>query len=333
MSTNVGLTPWKQHVVSLCVCPDLLFLFCHLLLKKRRWDLQERRKLLTSNAWVVHLYAGEPSAKDDPLKAVNLGGKVLWEVDVCNSRLWDLHRPHGVYQLRLCAASCGKIDDIIGGPPCRTYTALLHRPREGYPQPARSSAFPYGLPTLDPRRRAMVDKDTALVAKQLVVWNLAQLSRGEDVVGFFLKHPRDPVTYLKVEDDGSDVSDYPSLWRMELWTAFKTEFKMVVLTYDQGALGHKAVKPTSTGTVKLLDLDGLKTNEKKIPATMLSSADLARWAPGLRKRLAQAIMGQTVWFKARLPRLTWEPTRTCQRGGRREVTVFQPQTSPMVTSS
>ena len=132
------------------------------------------------------------------------------------------------------AASCGKIDDIIGGPPCRTDSALLHRPREG----VVSLSF-YGLPTLDPRRRAMVDKDTALVAKQLVVWNLAQLARGDDVVGFFLKHPRDPVTYLKVESDGSDVDDYPSLWRMELWTAFKAEFNMAVLTYDQGALGHK----------------------------------------------------------------------------------------------
>ena len=270
-------------------------------LKQLPLSRRERRRLLASNAWVVHLYAGEPSAKDDPLKAVNLAGKVLLEVDVCNSRLWDLHRPHGVYQLLLWAASCGKIDDIIGGPPCRTYSALLHRPREGYPQPARSSAFPYGLPTLDPRRRAMVDKDTALVAKQLVVWNLAQLARGDDVVGFFLEHPRDPGTYLKVENDGSDVVDYPSLWRMELWTAFKVEFNMMVLTYDQGALGHKAVKPTSTGTnyAKLLDLDGLKSNEKRIPATMLSSADLARWAPGLRKRLAQAIVDPQVILPTR----------------------------------
>ena len=272
-----------------------------LYLKQLPLSRRERRRLLASNAWVVHLYAGEPSAKDDPLKAVNLAGKVLLEVDVCSSRLWDLHRPHGVYQLLLWAASCGKIDDIIGGPPCRTYSALLHRPREGYPQPARSSAFPYGLPTLDPRRRAMVDKDTALVAKQLVVWNLAQLARGDDVVGFFLEHPRDPGTYLKVENDGSDVVDYPSLWRMELWTAFKVEFNMMVLTYDQGALGHKAVKPTSTGTnyAKLLDLDGLKSNEKRIPATMLSSADLARWAPGLRKRLAQAIVDPQVILTSR----------------------------------
>ena len=167
-----------------------------LYLKQLPLSRRERRRLLASNAWVVHLYAGEPSAKVDPLKAVNLAGKVLLEVDVCNSRLWDLHRPHGVYQLLLWAASCGKIDDIIGGPPCRTYSALLHRPREGYPQPARSSAFPYGLPTLDPRRRAMVDKDTALVAKQLVVWNLAQLARGDDVVGFFLEHPRDPGAFI-----------------------------------------------------------------------------------------------------------------------------------------
>ena len=247
----------------------------------------------SSNAWVVHLYSGEPSSKDDPIKVVGHGGKVLLEVDICSSRLWDMHRPQGVYQLLLWAASQGKIDDILGGPPCRTYSALLHRPREGFPEPARSSAFPYSVPSLDARRRILVDRDTALVAKQLLLWNIARVARNGRFVGFFMEHPRDPATYLRGNSNGESEPDYPSLWRMELWTAFKTEFGMAVLTFDQGALGHRAMKPTSVGTnyATLLDLNGLKASGQKIPATMLPAHELARWAPMLRQRLAQAVVG------------------------------------------
>ena len=264
-----------------------------LYLKQLPLTRRERRRLMSSNAWVVHLYSGESSTKDDPMKAVMHGGKVLLEVDVCNSRLWDMHRPQGVYQLLLWAASQGRIDDILGGPPCRTYSALLHRPREGFPEPARSSAFPYGLPSLDARRRTLVDRDTALVAKQLLLWNIAKIARNDRFVGFFMEHPRDPSTYLKGNLTDGTEPDYPSLWRMGLWTAFKDEFGMAVLTFDQGALGHKAVKPTSAGTnyADLLDLDGLKAAGSRVPATLLPAHELARWAPTLRQRLAQAIVG------------------------------------------
>ena len=193
---------------------------------------KERKLLMASNAWVVHLYAGELSEKGEPLRAVCRAGKILLEIDVCNSRLWDMHRPMGVYRLLLWAASQGKIEDVIGGPPCRTYSALLHRPREGYPQPARSAEFPYGLPSLDPRRRAMVDRDTALVAKQLLIWNIAQYSRGQGRVGFLLEHPRDPATYMNEGNDPTRTEDFPSLWRMDLWPAFQEKFGMKVLTFD-----------------------------------------------------------------------------------------------------
>ena len=69
---------------------------------------------------------------------------------------------------------------------------------------------------------------------------------------------------------------------------------MHFISYDQGALGHKAVKPTSNGTnyEALLDLDGMKANRAEmVPATMLPSDVLARWAPGLRRRLVKAILG------------------------------------------
>ena len=264
-------------------------------LKNLPLSRRERKRLMASTSWVVHLYAGSGSGttSSDPMKAINRHGKVLLEIDVCNSRLWDLHKPNGAYQLLLWAASQGRIEDVLGGPPCRTYSALLHRPGEGYPQPARSAAFPYGLPDLDPRRAAQVHGDTAPVAKQLLVWNLAYLSRHQQFVGFFLEHPRDPQDYMNSENS-QDLNEYPSLWRTTLWSSFKELFGMFSLSYDQGELGHRAKKPTTNGTnyTALLHLDGLQSKGRvMIPATLLSSEEQARWAPGLKLALARAVIG------------------------------------------
>ena len=252
---------------------------------------RQRKRLLSSNAWVVHLFAGEPSEPRDPLRVVEKSGKVLLEVDVMNSKMWDLHRPNGVFQLLLWAAASRRIDDVIGGPPCRTYSALLHRPREGYPTPARSSAFPHGVPGLDHRRQMMVHGDTALAVKQLVIWTLSHYARAQTFVGFFMEHPRDPATYMRSKDD-DQVPDYPSLWRMTFWQNFMDHFNMMKVTFDQGALGHLAKKPTTAGTNyrALKSLDGMVGTSIGLTSAMaLSSYQLARWAPGLRRRLADAV--------------------------------------------
>ena len=218
---------------------------------------RQRKKLMASNAWVVHLFAGETSSQQDPLRMVEKCGKVLLEVDVASSKLWDLHRPDGVFQLLLWAGANRKIDDVIGGPPCRTYSALLHKPREGFPTPARSSSSPHGVPGLDPRRQAMVHGDTALAVKQMVLWMVAHFARERSFVGSFMEHPRDPTTYFNPKDD-EPLPDYPLMWRMAFWTSFMDLFNMAKVTYDQGAMGHLAKKPTTSGTnyKDLLGWDG-----------------------------------------------------------------------------
>ena len=252
---------------------------------------RDRRRLLVSNNWVVHLYAGTAAGDGDPFKLLNKSGRVLLEIDVCSSRLWDMNLVGGIYRCLLWAAAAKKVDDVVGGPPCRTFSALLHRPRPGYPEPARSKEHPHGLPQLDPRRQVQVHRDTALIAKQMLIWNVAFLARSGSFVGFLLEHPADPDTYMK---DNSEGEGYPSLWKMKMWERFRETFGMHFISYDQGALGHKAVKPTSNGTnyEALLDLDGMKANRAEmVPATMLPSDALARWAPGLRRRLVKAILG------------------------------------------
>ena len=252
---------------------------------------RDRRRLLASNNWVVHLYAGASAGSGDAFNLLNKGGKVLLEIDVCSSRLWDMNLVGGVCRCLLWAAAAKKVDDVLGGPPCRTFSALLHRPREGYPEPARSKQHPHGLPQLDARRQAQVHRDTALIAKQMLIWNVAFVARAGAFVGFFLEHPADPETYMK---DVAAGEGYPSLWKMQLWERFQETFAMHFISYDQGAMGHKAVKPTSNGTnyEALLTMDGMRAiRSAVVPATTLPSDALARWAPGLRTRLVEAILG------------------------------------------
>ena len=117
---------------------------------------RQRKRLMSSRAWVVHLFSGEEAKSKDPIRMVNQQGRTLIEVDVMNSKLWDMNLRGGVYQLLLWAACTGRVDDVIGGPPCRTFSMLLHRPKQGLPEPARSPEHVYGLPGLDQRRQSLV---------------------------------------------------------------------------------------------------------------------------------------------------------------------------------
>ena len=114
-----------------------------------------------------------------------------------------------------------------------------------------------------------VHRDTALIVKQMILWNIAFVANSGNFVGFLLEHPSAPESYMK---ERAQQGECPSLWKIPLWKEFQKTFGMHFISYEQGALGHKAVKPTSNGTnyVALLDIDGMKADRSKtMPATML----------------------------------------------------------------
>ena len=101
----------------------------------------------------------------------------------------------------------------------------------------------------------------------------------------------DPAKFL---DRDSGEKKYVSMWRSEFWSEFKSLFGMFVVDYEQGALGHPTIKPTTNGTnyLALESLRGLKADRAKMrTASSMPSASLARWAPGLRRRLVEAVLG------------------------------------------
>ena len=113
-------------------------------------------------------------------------------------------------------------------------------------------------------------------------------------MGFLIEHPGDPNGYRQ---ECGDVPIYPSLWLTGMWRQFERTFGMTRVDFDQGALGHQAVKPTSCGTnyEALKNMQGLKVDRKeKVPATTLPADILARWAHGFRRRIVEAILGPQV---------------------------------------
>ena len=63
------------------------------------------------------------------------------------------------YLLSLCAT--GRVKALLGGPPCRTVSALRFQQDDG-PPVLRTETHPYGLPDLTPQQADLVINDSVL---------------------------------------------------------------------------------------------------------------------------------------------------------------------------
>ena len=97
---------------------------------------KQRKRLMNSHDWIVHLYAGE---KDNTpyFKQATKNGQVFLEIDISRSKAWDLNQRASVHRALIWAACSGRISSLIGGPPCRTWSILRSRSKEGFPGPEK----------------------------------------------------------------------------------------------------------------------------------------------------------------------------------------------------
>ena len=163
-------------------------------IKKALPHLNRRRRkaLHQSKNWVVHLFAGAKPHK--PLMRLESDDTVVLELDIQRSAAQNVYND-ALWSLLLRAAREGRLAAVLGGPPCRTMSVLRHRP--GGPRPVRSPAEPFGLSTLTPSERELVDHDTGLFARML--WLHATSTAGRRVhrpqphfssmVAFLLEQP------------------------------------------------------------------------------------------------------------------------------------------------
>ncbi|OLQ04673.1 Copia protein [Symbiodinium microadriaticum] len=246
---------------------------------------RKRKALAASRSWVVHLFSGVDNYKNDPFEAIPTAGKVVLEIDKDASRLWDLNRRDGVYQLLLWAACTGRIADIVSSPPHRSWPTS-QTPRNG-PEAyvMRTSDEPYGIKDLAAFQRQRVDEETSYVAKQLMVWMLAQMC-GKRHVGFFLGTPASQQRLSERRDEGVSV------WSTEMWKNFGSISGIKEFSFYMGAFGHRARCPTTIATtypsVNQIDYNQ-GVPDDSVPATLLSDKELRKWPRSFKEFVAEAI--------------------------------------------
>ncbi|CAE7485385.1 UVR8, partial [Symbiodinium necroappetens] len=180
--------------------------------KAAPWNRRRRRTLSRAKHLIIHLFPGQSRGLFRSLTQANLGWDVL-EVDIEEDLLRE-----DTFGFLLHLAQTGRVRAVIGGPPCRTFSALHHL----------SSG-------LSAATQAMVDQDSALYLRMFMLTSVARragraLRRSEspDLTGpepfcFGMEQPEDPAQVF----DASHVEG-PTL-----------------LSLDQGPLGHAKRKPTT----------------------------------------------------------------------------------------
>ena len=147
-----------------------------------------RKPLMNSRKWVVTLFMGEEDLGHDPLKLVAKEGKMLLEVDVKRAKLWDIHRHNAVYQVLLWAAATGRVSDVIGSPLADTWINSSVEGREQCFRSRKTMEEPYGPKGLPPLQQQHLDKETANMAKQMLIWMIASVC-AKGPVEFLLELP------------------------------------------------------------------------------------------------------------------------------------------------
>ena len=248
---------------------------------------RKRKMLMNSNRWVVHLHPGSKIPGKDPIEAVSKEGKVLLEVDLKASKLWDIRRTEGVYRMLLWAASRGKIMDIIGSPPCETWPTSRAPRRGSELYPWRSLQQPYGLHGLQPLQQQKVDEETATTVKQMLLW-FVSMAAGRGNVGYLMEFPSDEERLRECDPAKA------SFWNTELWKSFKSISGMRKVSFNMGAYGHKALRPTTLAT-NYPEVISVNNNynfgSNCVPPSLLSVDELESWSNGFKEIVKGAIVG------------------------------------------
>ncbi|CAE7421078.1 Eef1g [Symbiodinium sp. CCMP2592] len=220
-----------------------------------------RRRLWSSNQWVLHLYAGK-TVNQEILFLERQGFTVL-ELDLERGKSHDVWDPL-VWRALEWGARSGKIASIIGGPSQGTF--MLKRSMTPGPEALRSNDFVYGgWPGQSEKDKNLVNRHTGMYAKMLYLHSLATAGRCKwpaepsDVkeVGLMIEQPSDPRSYLNYNHPLAQ--DSVSFWRTPMWEVYAEEAGLATYSFDMSSLGKALERHTTIGTnLPLRHLDGLK---------------------------------------------------------------------------
>ena len=262
------------------------------------------RRKVERGRTLLHLFSGTQAWSHSAFE---------YTLNVEKDRGWDL-LDDAVYWYLFDSVLNGYVVAIVAGPPCRTWSRLRRLDDDG-PPPLRSRDGPgrFGLEGLDEQCRNLVDGDTLLLLRTLVLMELMQAvrrSKGETPGFVFLEHPADPASYTKCCSLGTKgnsreadelVYRPPSIWSWPEVQRWLDRLGLHVARFDQGALGHPAVKPTQVATssaslreflnMRVVPLAELWHVDRGVTmkSRLQASKSHAAWAPRLVEELKLAL--------------------------------------------
>ena len=140
--------------------------------------------------------------------------------------------------------------------------------------PVRTTQQPYGLKDLPNLKKQKVEDETACVAKQLLVWFIAQMN-GQRDVGFLMEFPADCERLRECEPVRASV------WTTEMWKSFRSVSGIREASFYMGAYGHKAKRPTTIATTypTLIKIDkNYDFHDDCVPPSLLTRSQLRQWS-------------------------------------------------------
>ena len=198
------------------------------------WNRHKRRRLKKARNVVLHVFSG-----DNPQwweRNLNTATMEVFCVDVLGGVKANLLEKN-VYAFLLTVAASGKLRVLLGGPPCRTVSALRNQ-NDGGPGELRSEEWPYGFPDLPMADAEKVQNDSILFFRFLSLYVIAEdVRRPEDPkTDFILEQPRDPEEYRQPNEQSP--RRYMSMFRTAEWKNFQQAYQFYTrwcLTKEHGS--------------------------------------------------------------------------------------------------
>ena len=254
------------------------------------------RKRLQRDGFIAHLFAGEDAGFTLARAWHQQGGDShsLLEIDIKRGPNHDLLQDVGSYPALMRAALEGKLLAVVGGPNCRSRSVLRHSPipdQPNCPRPLREwGGGEFGKEGLTEAETAILHEDDLLLWRMIflaMVSNYMKEARGDSTqIAFAMEQPASPKDYMP---------ETVSFWDTKEWAALKKEFAWEETTFQQGAMGGAATKPTTFGGNLNFEINKHKKfKEGKEKGEIRTSKDLSRWAPGVMSMVAEALMLQVM---------------------------------------
>ena len=261
---------------------------------EKSWDVnqvplnrRQRRKLQKASSIIINMFAG---ANIEKWRVLEKGSVAVLSIDVIHGI--NVMDPHVAGWLDSILET-GKVVMWTSGPPCRSVSVLRRRAEQDQGPPvlrSRTGEGRFGLQGLTAGQQELADHDATLWLKNL--WWMKKAKEKNPKVQLMAEQPQDPTEWMQGE-----VETMPSFLA---WPETRSMIRWLGLEesrFDQGALHHVAVKPTTVihNMKELQQIDGLKSEKKPyeewptdVKEGIQRSKKMAEWAPGLVEVLMRA---------------------------------------------